>query len=45
MDLKKRLEEIDEHFKNISKDELEYKLEKAGLGVIESCSKSGVRMI
>jgi hypothetical protein len=45
MDLKKKLEQIDEHFKNISKAELEANLKKAGLRVIKPCSKSNAKML
>lgn len=45
MNLKKKLEEIEEHFKNTSKEELETNLKKAGLGVIEPCSKSDMKMV
>lgn len=45
MDIAKKLREIEEHFSNISADELEKNLIKAGLGRIQPSSKSNMRMI
>lgn len=45
MDLKQKLTEIEEHFANITPEELEENLKKAGHGVIEPASKSGYTLL
>jgi hypothetical protein len=43
-DLDKMLKEIDDYFDNVTKEEFEEALKKAGHGLIESASKSGYRL-
>ena len=45
MELKDRLKQIEEHFQNITPEELKDNLEKAGHGVIEPASKSGYTLL
>jgi hypothetical protein len=45
MNLIKKLEEIEEHFKNITAEEFEEGLKRSGEGYIEHSSESGYEMI
>lgn len=45
MDLEKKLKEIEEHFANITPEEFEQNLIKAGLGRIKPASESGWMMM
>ena len=42
--LGKMLKQIDDYFDNVSQEEFEKALEKAGFGVIEPASESGYRL-
>lgn len=44
-ELEERLERINEHFDNITIEELEEKLIKAGIGEIKSCEEEGYIII
>lgn len=45
MNIKKRLKEIDNHFNQITAEELERNLIKAGINEIQSSEKAGMIMI
>ena len=45
MDLIKKLQEIEQHFNEISVEEFEEKLLKAGYGIIEHSNQSQMKMI
>jgi len=45
MDITKKLKQIEEHFRNITNEELEEKLINAGLGTINPSSNLEMRMI
>lgn len=45
MDIKEKLKEIEEHFENISEDDFELKLKRAGHGEIEHSTTSDYTMI
>lgn len=45
MDLMERLKRIDEHFQNITAEQFEENLEKAGIGQISPLAKFGMAMV
>lgn len=45
MDINERLKQIDDFFEDLSIEEFEEKLEKAGINNIKSCSNSNMEML